>query len=241
METLRELLARERRSERPACRVGTDTRRYDYDNFLTTAWQAGNYLTHLGVREGVAVGIADDPIPEALLATLGTGLLGATAWIDPPDDADLRAVVAPTGDIGAHDAGAGLQRVAYGGGTDDPAIERFEEGVWSENPTMPPERPDPGTPVLTDGNRRFSQRELLEAAGNLADTDPGGVETNGIKTGVAVVLRTPLSDPRAVVGVFATLLAGATVVFPENEEVVGDVTIGAGPEPAVIDPDRIDL
>lgn len=239
-ETLRELLARERRSERAACRVGADTRSYDYDNFLTTAWQAGNYLTHLGVREGVAVGVADDPIPEALLAALGTGLLGATAWFDPPDGADLRAVVAPPGEIGAHDADPGLQRVAYGGGTNDPAIERFEEGVWSENPTMPPERPDPGTPVLTDGSRRFSQRELLEAAAGL--TDPGDpTDTDGIEADGEVVLRAPLSDPRAVVGVFATLLVGATLVFPGGGGVVGDVAIGAGPEPAVIDPDRIDL
>ena len=80
METLGELLARERRSERVACRVGADTRRYDYGRFLTTAWQAGNYLRHLGVREGVVVGVADDPIPESLLAALGAGLLGATAW-----------------------------------------------------------------------------------------------------------------------------------------------------------------
>jgi hypothetical protein len=58
------LLARERRSERVACRVG-DARSYDYDRFLTTAWQAGNYLRHLGVREGVAVGVAADPISEA--------------------------------------------------------------------------------------------------------------------------------------------------------------------------------
>jgi hypothetical protein len=232
METLRELLARERRDERLACRVG-DTRRYDYDRFLTTAWQAGNYLRHLGVREGVAVGVTDDPIPEALLAALGAGLLGARAWFDPPGDATLRAVVAPAGAIGAYDDRPGRTRVAYGGDTDDPAIERFEEGLWSENPTMPPERPGPGVAILTDGSRSFPQRDLLEAATDLR-------EAEGVDAGVGVVLRAPLSDPRTVVAVLATLIAGATLVFPDGGGSAGDVAIGAGPEARTIGLSRID-
>ncbi|MFB6229167.1 MAG: hypothetical protein ABEH88_11555 [Halobacteriales archaeon] len=232
METLGELLARERRSERVACRVGTDTRRYDYADFLTTAWQSGNYLRHLGVREGVTVGIAPDPVPEALLAALGTGLLGATAWFDPPEGADLRAIVAPAGEIEAYGPRPGRSRVGYGGDTDDPAIERFEEGVWSENPTMPPERPGGETAMLTDGDRTFPQRELLRVGSELADGC-------GIDSGTDVVLRASLADPRTVVGVLATLLAAGTTVFPESEEPNGDVTIGIGPEPTVIGLERI--
>jgi len=234
MDTLRELLARERRSERVACRVGTDTRQYDYHDFLTTAWQSGNYLRHLGVREGVAVGVADDPIPEALLASLGAGLLGATAWFDPPESADLRAVVAPATNIERYGARPGRRRVAYGGDTGDPAIERFEEGIWSENPTMPPERPGSEAAVLTDGDRTFPQRELLAVAADLGDEC-------GITAGTDVVLRAPLSDPRTVVGVFATLLAEGTVVRPETEESSGDVAIGTGPEPTSIDLGRVAL
>ncbi len=232
-ETLYGLLARERRSERVACRVGADTRRYNYDNFLTTAWQSGNYLRHLGVREGVTVGIVADPVPEALLAALGTGLLGATAWFDPPENADLRAVVAPAGEITRYEARPGRSRVGYGGDIDDPAIERFEEGVWSENPTMPPERPGGETPILTDGDRSFLGRDLLrDAAGLAADTDIG--------PGTEVVFRASLADPRTVVGVFATLLVEGAVVFPETEEPSGDIVVGAGPEPTVIGLEQID-
>ena len=234
METLPELLARERRSERVACRVGTDTRRYDYDDFLTTAWQSGNYLRHLGVREGVTVGIAADPVPEVLLAALGTGLLGATAWFDPPAGADLRAVVAPAGEVEAYETRPGRSRVGYGGDTDDPAIERFEEGVWSENPTMPPERPGGETAMLTDGERAFSQRELLRAGAGLADD-------SGIDSGTDVVLRASLADPRIVVGVLATLLSEGTILFPGSEESSGDVAIGTGIEPTVIGLERIDI
>jgi len=234
METLGELLARERRSERVACRVGADTRRYDYGRFLTTAWQAGNYLRHLGVREGVVVGIADDPIPEPLLAALGAGLLGATAWFDPPVDAELRAVVAPAERIQGYDDRPGRTRVAYGGDTDDPAIERFEAGLWSENPTMPPERPGPDTAALTNGRTSFSQRELLRAAAELT----GGSE---IEPGADVVLRASLSEPWAVVGVLATLLAGATLVYPGTGEVTGDVAISDGPEPSTVGRDAIEL
>jgi hypothetical protein len=234
METLRALLARERRSERVACRAGTDGRSYDYDRFLTTAWRAGNYLRHLGVREGVVVGIADDPIPEPLLAALGAGLLGATAWFDPPADAGLRALLAPAGDVEAYEARPGFQRVAYGDGISDPSIERFEEGVWSENPTMPPERPGPETGLLTDGTRTFTQRELLHVAEGLADA-------GGIEGGTEVVLRAPLSDPRAMVGVLATLFAGATLVFPRGAGTSGDVAVGAGPEERTIGLDRIEF
>ena len=234
METLSELLARERRSERVACRVEAESRSYDYDGFLTIAWQAGNYLRHLAVREGVSVGIADDPIPEAFLAALGTGLLGGAAWFDPPARADLRAFVGPTEDVESRDPSPGFRRVAYGGETDDPAIARLEEGLWSENPTMPPERPPPETPILTDGRRRFSQRELLAAAGRL--TGDGDIQH-----GTDVVLRAPLSDPSAVVGVLATLRAEATLVFPASGEPGGDVAIGSGPEPAAVSLEGIAL
>jgi hypothetical protein len=234
METLGALLARERRSERVACRVGVDTRRYDYDNFLTTAWQSGNYLRHLGVREGVTVGVVPDPVPEALLAALGTGLLGATVWFDPPESADLRAVVAPAGEISRYEARPGRSRVGYGGDIDDPAIERFEEGVWSENPTMPPERPGGETPILTDGDRSFSGRDLLWTAAEVA-TDAN------IGPGTAVVVRTSLADPRTVVGVLAALLSEGAVVFPETEEPCGDIAVGTGPEPAVIGLEQIDI
>jgi hypothetical protein len=229
MDTLWELLARERRSEAIACRLGRDDRVYDYDRFLTTAWQAGNYLRHLGVREGVVVGIAEDPIPETLLAALGTGLLGATAWFDPPLGADLRAVIAPADEIESHATTPGRQLVAYGESVADPSIERFEEGLWSENPTMPPERPGPETTILTDGNRSYSQRQLLEAATRFAKLDE-------VEAGTDVVVRAALGDPGTFVGMLGTLRGSATIVFPDSAAVAGDVAIGEGPEARVVNP-----
>lgn len=221
-ETLYGLLARERRSERVACRVGADTRRYNYDNFLTTAWQSGNYLRHLGVREGVTVGIVADPVPEALLAALGTGLLGATAWFDPPENADLRAVVAPAGEITRYEARPGRSRVGYGGDIDDPAIERFEEGVWSENPTMPPEAESRSAVdvALVTGAQVFTHGELVAAAGAVGDRLSLTADTE-------VAVRAPLADPRAfAAGVLAPLYAGGTVVFPD-EDTAADAAIVA--------------
>lgn len=234
MDTLTEVLARERRSERVACRVGADTRRYDYNDFLTTAWRSGNYLRHLGVREGVTVGVADEVIPETLLAGLGAGLLGAAAWFDPPVDADLQAVVAPATEIDTYDTRPGRKRVAYRGDTGDPAIERFEEGIWSENPTMPPERPGSEAAVLTDGDRTVTQGELLETAVDLGDE-------YGVDADTEVVLRAPLVDPRTVVGVLTALCSGGTVVCPATGDPDGDIAVGPGPESTVVELDQIGL
>lgn len=232
MDVLWKLLARDRRREAVACRLGADERVYDYDRFLTTAWRAGNYLRHLGVREGVVVGIAEDRIPETLLAALGSGLLGATAWFDPPLGADLQAMVAPAGEIEVQSGLGGCQRVAYGGSVADPSIERFEEGIWSENPTVPPERPGPETTILTDGNRSYSQHQLLKAATRFAQRDEVG-------EGTAVVVRAPLDDPGVFIGILGTLRASATVVCPECCEEAGDVALGEGPEASTVDPARL--
>ncbi|MFB6296680.1 MAG: AMP-binding protein [Halobacteriales archaeon] len=229
MDTLWELLARERRSDRIACRLGADARVYDYDRFLTTACQAGNYLRHLGVREGVAVGIADDRIPETLLAALGTGLLGAAAWVDPPPGADLRAMIAPAGEFDERDAGGGQQLVAYGGSVADPSIERFEEGLWSENPTMPPERPGPDEAVLTDGNRGYSQTDLLGAAERFVDEA-------GITPETEVAVRASMGEPGVFVGMLGTIGGSGAIVFPDSADDVYDVALGDGPESRIVDP-----
>jgi len=227
MDTLRDLLARDRRSDAVACRVGADGRAYDYDDFLTTAWQAGNYLRHLGVREAVVVGIATDPFPEALLAALGSGLLGATVWFDPPPGADLRAFVGPASANGRSAPAPGVKRVVYGASVDDPTVECFEEGVWSENPTIPPERPDSGAVVLTDGNGQYTQARLLAAAADIARDVP-------LEGDDDVVLRSSLADPRSVVGMLAVLHTGGTIVVPDGDGESGDVALGGGPEASAI-------
>lgn len=236
METLWELLSRDRRGEATAYRVG-DRRVYDYDRFITTTWQAGNYLRHFGVREGTVVGVVDAPVPEPLFATFGTALLGGMAWIEPPLGADLRAAVLPASEVERY-GDLTVQQIVHGGSVENPSIERFEEGLWSENPTIPPERPDPDTPILTDGNRSYTQRELLNAAGSFE-------REWGIERETDVVLRASLGDPGAIVGVIGSLHASATVILPDpesarpDETALGDVTLGAGPEHRTVDPHRI--
>jgi len=228
MDTVAELLARERRSAAPACRVGESSHVYDYRRFNTTAWKVGNYLRHEGVRGGVTVGVAADPNPKALLTVLGVGLLGAAVHLDPPKSFDGRAVVAPLEEIAGFDLEPGARRIAYGDDPDDPAVDHWEGGVWSENPTMPPEAPAPDTPLVTDGQRTASQAAVLSGARAAAERAALDEETTAC-------LRAPPSTPAAIAGALAPLSAGAELLFP-GDDAVGDVAIGGTdpPEPRAV-------
>jgi hypothetical protein len=228
MDTAAALLARERRSEAPACRVGESSHVYDYRRFNTTAWKVGNFLRHGGVRGGVTVGVAAESNPKALLTVLGVGLLGATARLDPPASFGGRAVVAPLARVREFDLEPGAQRIAYGDDPDDPAVDHWEGGVWSENPTMPPETPAPETPLVTDGERTASQAAVLAGAREVA-------EQAALGEGTTACLRAAPSTPAAVAGALAPLSAGAELLFP-GDDAVGDVAIGGTdpPEPRAV-------
>jgi len=217
METVAALLARERRSEAPACRVGASSHVYDYRRFCTTAWKVGNFLRGRGVRAGVTVGVAAAPNPKALLSVLGAGLLGATVRLDPPRTFDGRAVVAPLDEVDAFDLPAGAQRIAYGDDPENPRVDHWESGVWSENPTMPPEAPGPDASFLTDGETTASQGAVLRGAGDVA--------TRGeMDAATTACLRVRPASPRAVAGALAPLSVGGELLFP-GDDVTGDCAV----------------
>lgn len=227
--TLADLVARDRRDrggDRTALRAEGPV---DYRRFCTTAWKASNHLRHLGVREGTRVGVAAAPAAQSLYAFLGAALLGAPTRFGPPPDADLRVLVAPTERFAAGDAWSdpapSIRRVGYGTPPDDPAIRHWEGEVWSENPTPPPTAPAPDAPALTDGERTYDQRALLEAARTATRAlDLGADET--------VAVRAPLSEPRAVAaGVVAPLLVGASIVLGESDPPTDAAVASGGDAP----------
>jgi hypothetical protein len=232
--TVGDLLARERRTRGLALRALTPDgldRTYSYRDALTTAWKAGNFLRHLGVRgvgeapeERVStVEVAPDPLPEPVLTFLGAAGLGARTAFDPRADGRARVTVVGVGDEGRYDPPPGSTLVAYGGAPGAPGTEHWEQEVWSENPRAHPARVDPGETVIVADDDRFGHAAVLEAARSVverADLDPGD----------RVAVRAGLGDPRVVVaGVVAPLLAGATVVFPDEER-RGAYVVGEGPE-----------
>lgn len=213
METLGDVFARERRSDDVAL-VDDAGREYDYHWLCTAAWKAGNFLRHAGVRRGVTVGVVGTG-PLALLAFFGTGLLRGTTRFDPPRDladaAAFRAVVAPTGELGAYDLPRGAQRVGYGSDPDAPDVHHFDAGLWSENPSFPSLEIDSETPLLTDGETVWSHGEAHEAAATV-------VTEYGLDPSRRVVVRTASFDYETVVaGVIAPLVAGSTIVLERGE------------------------
>lgn len=238
--TVGDLLARERRTEGLALRALTPDgldRTYSYRDALTTAWKAGNFLRHLGVR-GVAeapdgristVEVEPDPLPEPVLTFLGAAGLGARTAFDPRADGRARVTVVGVDEAERYDPPPGSRLVVYGGAPESPAVEHWEQEVWSENPRAHPARIDPDDAVLVAADERHSHGTVLGAARRV-------VETAGLEPGDRVAVRASLADPRVVVaGVVAPLYAGSAVVFPDDEE-CGGYVVGDGPEERRIDP-----
>ena len=233
MDTLRGLLARERRGERIALLDAATDREYDAHRLLTNAWKTGNFLHHCGVRGGHEVGVAGKT-PEALLSFLGAASLGAVTRFEPSTTTDARAVVVPTESVERFDLPAGGTRVAYGDPPEDPHTEHFERDVWSENPTLAPATIDPADPALAAAGGRYTHADLLAAAER-------AVEHADMKEGETVAVRAALSRPGAVAaGVVAPLLAGATIALLDSET-VADVAVASGdtPEARLVDPAAI--
>jgi hypothetical protein len=228
--TLRDVLARDRRSPDPALVHAPSGREYDYRRLLTTAWKAGLFLRNEGVREGRDVAVAGTPAPEATLSTLGAGLLGAVVEFDPASvEAGTKALVAPTDRLGEFESGPETRRVGYGAEPTDPAVAYWERDVWSENPTLPPDRPGPDAPLLRHNGLDHTHGELVGAAVAVVDRAD-------LAAGDRVVLRGDPTEPAVfAAATLAPLVAGAVAVVPD-EGTVGDVAVGAGPEDRVVDP-----
>lgn len=223
MDVLGDVIARDRRSERPALTVPEVGRTYDYRRFCTTAWKTGNFLSHLGVRGGAGVAVADDPLPEPILTFYGAASLGAVVTFDPPPelDDDTRALVVPESASEAYRVGPSTKRVVYGDPPEAADISHFEGDVWSENPTEPPDRVERDAPLLRTRTTSYSHRYVLEAAHSI-------VEEYEIEQSDAVAVRGSFTDPAVVVaGLVAPLLAGGTIVV--GSDASGDVVVG-GPD-----------
>lgn len=223
MDVLGDVIGRERRSNATALSAPAVGRRYDYRRFCTSAWKTGNFLRHLGVRSGVGVAIADDPIPETVLTLYGAAALGGVVTFDPPReiDAETRALVVPASAIDDYEAGPSTKRVAYGDPPDDPSISYFERDVWSENPTESPNHVRPDDPLLRAGDDCYSHADVLETARAIIDH-------HGIDPDSVVAVRGSFSEPAVVIGgLIAPIVAGAEVSIGPGSD--GDHTIG-GPD-----------
>lgn len=233
MDTVGELVARDRRTREPALRARTGVNlRYDYYQLCTTAHKTGNFFSHRGVRKEVLVGIESEPGGGPILSLLGAALLGARVRFDPPHETDARLIVAPGERINKYDLPKGASRIAYDEST-DPAVEAFGESVWSENPWCPtPPEVGPETPLLETEDESYTHGELLDSAEAV-------VSRWGIKPGDEVAIRAPLARPETVIaGVLAPLLAEAVIVFPGPDS-RGDFAVGEGPESTEIPPEGV--
>ena len=229
---LGDLVARERRTDEPLVRFGAGrTDFYTAHKFCTDAWKAANLFRYDGAGPGRTVGIADEAKPPVLLSLFGAALLGAPVRFAPPTENEARILVASAAAIDDWTLPPGSKRIAYDGPPDDPAVAHFERDVWSENPTMPPDEPDPDEPALLTADGTHSHAELLERAGRVvSDLDLTAEDR--------VAVRAPLADPGTVVaGVLAPLAVGAEVVLP-GDAAAGTIAVAPGdaPEPRTIAP-----
>lgn len=223
METLADVLARDRRSDAPALHAeGPTTQRYDYRRFLTTAWKTGNLLHKRGVRTGATVAVVPARRAQPVLTFLGASLLGAVTTFDPPREVAARALVAPTDRLGEYDVAPGTATVGYGADPEDPAHDYWEGGVWSENPTMPPEPASPDDPILADGDRRYTHADLLAGAAWTVD------ELSLSADDEVVVGAMPATPSALAAGVVAPLLAGASIRFDTDDADADAVAVAGG-------------
>jgi hypothetical protein len=227
---LGDLVGRDRRSDRNAVTVPASGRTISYRDFCTTAWKTGHALRHLGVHAGSRVALAPDPCPQILATLFGGALLGARLTFDPT--ADARVVMGHVDGEAEMDDGE-RKLLVYGGAPASATTTHWEGVVWSENPSMPPGDRSSTERVLDGAGRTFTHEDLLERARRVCTVhgfEDAGRHADGggdDPATVAVALRAPLDDPRAVIaGVVAPLLAGGTVVLPgEATGATADVAV----------------
>ena len=244
MEVLGELVARDRRSRRPALSiVGTD-RSISYHDFCTTAYKAGNVLRYLGVRAGSTVAGAGSVGPQPAWAFYGAAQLGAvTRFVGDVDDRSIgdapRVLLLPVDDEEGVEPPAGTKLAAYGGAPARPTTLHWEKELWSENPAVHPTEVAPSDPLLSAGTT-YTHGEVLDAA--RATVDRFGLDADS-----RVVVRGSLSEPGVVVGgLVAPILAGGTVVVPDGGSSAGDVAVvdtstDPAPEPRACRPADVPL
>ncbi|WP_394295388.1 acetyl-CoA synthetase [Halogeometricum borinquense] len=223
-----DLVARDRRTSAPALRADASGRSYSYYDFVTTSYKAGNVLRYLGVRGGDEVAVAPDFLPEPLLTFYGAAQLGAVTVFDADISSLPRATVVGVERESEFDLPPGHKLAVYGGAPERPDTTHWEKEVWSENPAVHPADVSPADTVLRADGQTYTHADLLDAAVAVVDE-------YGIGVGDEVVVRDSFARPSVVVsGLLAPILAGSVLVFPD-EETVGDVAVGEGPEERRVD------
>lgn len=214
-DTLCDLVARDRRTSGLALRATGPGRTYSYRDFVTTSYKSGNVLRYLGVRAGDDVLVVPDALPEPVLAFYGAAQLGAaTRFADSitGDDDPPRAVLAPVAREVDFDLPPGHRLAVHGGPPEAPSTTHWESEVWSENPAVHPATVEPDDPALLADGRRYAHADLLAAAETVVD----GAD---LRPGTDVVVDGPFTDPLVVAsGLVAPILAGATVVLPDERD-----------------------
>lgn len=218
METIADLLDRDRRSAAPALRAPVADRELSYRDLVTTAWKAGNALRHLGVGPTHRVAVAADPLPEPTLTFLGAAQLGAatTFAVDAAARDGARAVVVSAEREAEFDLPPGAKLSVYGGEPADATTAHWEEEVWSENPAFPPTDAAPDTTALVADGASFTHRDCLEAAAELVDR----LALDGDSD---LRVRALLSTPGAVVALLAAVSAGGTATLTGEDR--GDLVV----------------
>lgn len=227
METLPELVARDRRSDRPALR--TADREMDYRRVCTTAWKASNYLRHLGVGGSRGVAVLADRSAASLLTFLGAALLDtptrfAESVEDLPgavDSVDARAVLVPAAHEADVEPPAGTTLVTHGEAPDAATTENWAEGVWSENPAFVPSSATPESVALVAEQGPVTHGALLAAAESV-------VTREGIGEDDAVGVEGSLADPGVVAAVLAPLVVGGCAVLDGGADTVVDAAAVVG-------------
>ncbi len=216
METLPDLLARDRRSSTPAVRFPATDREMSYRDFITTAYKSANVLRYLGVSEGATVAIDPRPAPEALLAFFGAAQLSAVATFDLTTSSP-RVVLSHVDREADLDVEPGTRLAVYNGPPTDSATTHWEAEVWSENPATPPSDATSDTPVLVAKDSTYTHGDLLAAAAD-------AVDVLGLTAEETIAVSTSFSDPRTIAGgAIAALSVGATAVFVGDRQAVDDV------------------
>lgn len=226
METLVDLVARDRRSDRAA--LYTPDRAMDYRRVCTTAWKASNYLRHLGVGDARGVAVLVDRSPPPLLTFFGAALLDTpTRFVDDVADlssaidaVDARTVLVPADAEEIVDPPAGTTLTVHGGDPSAATTEKWEEGVWSENPAFVPSTATPASIALSTADGPVNHGALLESGKRTASD-------LGLDAEDTVHLPGSLADPRVVAGVVAALSVGGAVRLDDEAE-PGDLTIATG-------------
>ncbi|AQL41846.1 hypothetical protein BV210_03550 [Halorientalis sp. IM1011] len=233
MDVIGDLVARERRVKEPLV-YGDGAQPYTAHKFCTDAWKAASLFRYHGVGPGRGVGVAADPTPQSLLAFFGAALLGAPVRFGLPPEADARIVVGPVAAVESLTVDPGTKRVGYGDEPSDPDVIHFERDIWSENPTMPPDRVRPDQSALSTADETYTHEALLAAAERVVDE-------RDLADGDAVAVRASLTRPGTLVaGVLAPLQVGASILLAETGP-EPTLVVGAEGDAPTLDPDDVVL